>query len=240
MISHQCFMKLSYHLHFGGMHSMHKYTSGISFLHPLSRARLPMRLGSSANQMYLIFAFGDALHMSSFRKTSAVLCNLTWRNVFSWAILVGTKVGCSTIPTHRSISSQNELNLMNVFSLGCPSTRHHHQLSSHHLNLLHFRLQQFLTLCSIWRGIVMMKMTAQLRLFHLFQFKNLLCLHHLLTYNLLSFLLSLLFLLLLLVVQCVFLILQANDGRLSILLNLKLKHQSFGQMMKRMLLMANR
>src|SRR5260221_3235666 len=154
MISHQCFMKLSYHLHFGGMHSMHKYTSGISLLHALSRASLPMRLGLSTNQMYLIFVCGDALHMSSFRKTSAVLCNLTWRNVFSWAILVGTKVGCSTIPTHRSISSQNELNLMNVFSLGCPSTRHHHQLSSHHLNLLHFRLQQFLTLCSIWRGIV--------------------------------------------------------------------------------------
>src|SRR5258708_11637361 len=148
-----------------------------------------MMVGLNRNKMYVIFAFGDVLDMSSFRKTSAALCNHTWRNVYSWAILVGTKVGCSTIPTHKSTSSQNELNLMNVSFLVCPNTRHHHQSLSHHLNLLLFHLYRFLTLCSIWEGIVM-KTTAQLRLFHLFQLQNLLLLFHLrlIIYHLSNFL----------------------------------------------------
>src|SRR6266511_50497 len=101
-----------------------------------------MRPGSSANLMYLIFAFGDALHMSSFRRTSRNLFNLIWRNVFSWVIQVDTKVGCSTIPTHRSTSSLNVQSLMNASFLACPSTRQHHQLILHYLTLFLSQLAQ--------------------------------------------------------------------------------------------------
>src|SRR6266540_3995627 len=108
-----------------------------------------MRPGSCANLMYLIFAFGDVLHMSSFRRTSTAPFNLTWRNVSFWVIQVATKVGCSTTPTHKSMSSLNEQSLMNVSSLACPSTRQHHQLISHHLIHCRFNLLQLLSHCSI-------------------------------------------------------------------------------------------
>lgn len=143
-----------------------------------------MRPGSSANLMYLIFAFGDALHMSSFRRTSDALFSLTWRNASSWDTLVVTKVGYSTIPTHRNMSSLNGQSLMNAFFLAYPSTRHHHQSLSHHLILCLSYLQQLLTWCSIWGGIVR-KMTAQLRLYHMFQLQNSLLLIHLLICHLL-------------------------------------------------------
>jgi hypothetical protein len=93
-----------------------------------------------------------------------------------------------------------------------------------------------------------MKMTAQLRLFHLFQFQlqNFLLLilfFHLISHLpsfLLCFLLFLLLILYLLVVLRVFLVLQVNGGRLSMLLNLKLKHQLFGLMMKWRMLILKR
>ena len=95
---------------------------------------------------------GIPLYMSSFRRTSRNLFNLTWRNVFSWVIQVDTKVGCSTIPTHRSKSSLNVQSLMNTSFLACPSTRQHHQLILHHLTLFLSQLVWHLTLCSIWGG----------------------------------------------------------------------------------------
>jgi hypothetical protein len=92
-----------------------------------------------------------------------------------------------------------------------------------------------------------MKMTAQLCLFHLFQFQNflllILLLFHLICHLpsfLLCLLLFLLLILYLLIVLHAFLVLQVNGGRLSMLLNLKLKHQSFGLMMKRRMLILKR
>src|SRR5258708_15855084 len=114
MISQPCSLRQNYHLHFWEKLSVPKSMSGIVFLHPLSRVPLPMRSGSSANQMSPIFAFGDAWHMSSFRRTTTAFFNPTWNNPFFLFIPVVTKAGSSTIPLQRSISSLNGLNLMNV------------------------------------------------------------------------------------------------------------------------------
>src|SRR5258708_2697826 len=51
MISQPCSLRQNYHLHFGEKLSVPKSMSGIVFLHPLSRVPLPMRPGSSANQI---------------------------------------------------------------------------------------------------------------------------------------------------------------------------------------------
>jgi hypothetical protein len=90
-----------------------------------------------------------------------------------------------------------------------------------------------------------MMMTTQLRLYHMFQLQNTLLWIHLLICQLPKFLLSSLLFLWstkrLLVIQHVFLVLQANGGRSSMQLNLRLRHHSFGQKMKkRMLKMLNR
>src|SRR6266540_875206 len=108
-----------------------------------------MRPGSSANPMSLISAFGAALHMSSFRRTSAALFNPTWRLVFLLAIHLGTRAGSSTIPLQGSTSSLNGLNLMNAPFLDLASTLQHHQ------NLLLLHLTQLLIRYSIWGGMIM-------------------------------------------------------------------------------------
>src|SRR6266545_7861931 len=81
-----------------------------------------MTPGSSANPMSLISAFGAALRMSSFRKTSTTLFNPTWRLVFLLAIHLGTRAGSSTIPLQGSTSSLNRLNSMNAPFLDLAST----------------------------------------------------------------------------------------------------------------------
>src|SRR5260221_13242452 len=116
--------------------------SGIVFLHPLSRVPLPMRPSSSTNQMSPIFMFGDAWHMSSFRRTSATLVNPTWNNVCLLVIPVVTKAGSSTIPLQRRISS------LNMFFLVFTSTLQHHQL----LTLFLCYQTPLRTHYSIWGG----------------------------------------------------------------------------------------
>jgi len=100
-----------------------------------------MRPGSSANQMSLIFMFGNAWHMSSSKRTSATLFNPTWNNACLLVIPVITRAGHSIIPPQRSILSLNLLNLMSMFSLALPSTHQHHQLISQLLTFL-FHLKQ--------------------------------------------------------------------------------------------------
>src|SRR6266511_2629492 len=109
-----------------------------------------MRPGSSTNPMSLISAVGAALHMSSFRRTSAALFNPIWRLVFLLAIHLGTRAGSSTIPLQGSTSSLNGLNLMNAPFLDLASTLQHHQLISQLQNLLLLHLTQLLIRYSIW------------------------------------------------------------------------------------------
>src|SRR5258705_2589250 len=100
-----CSLKQSCHFRFEEKHSLLKSKSGIALLHPFSRVSLPMRPGSSANLMSLIFVFGAALHMSLFRRTSAALFNPTWRLGFLLVIPLVTRAGSSTIPLQRNTSS---------------------------------------------------------------------------------------------------------------------------------------
>src|SRR5258707_9210027 len=102
--------------------------------------------------MSLIFVFGDAWHMSSFRRTSTALFNPTWNNACLLVIPVVTKAGSSTIPLQRSISSLNRLHLMNVVF---PSTLQNHQLISQLLILFLCYQTPLRTCYSIWRGMVM-------------------------------------------------------------------------------------
>src|SRR6266511_2949276 len=114
-----------------------------------------MRPGSSANPMSLISAFGAALCMSSFRRTSAALFNPTWRLVFLVAIHHDTRAGSSTIPLQGSTSSLNGLNLMNAPFLDLASTLQHRQLISQLQNLLLLHLTQLLIRYSICEGMMM-------------------------------------------------------------------------------------
>src|SRR6266542_5612518 len=113
-----------------------------------------MRPGSSTNQMSLISVFGAALHMSSFRRTSATLFNPTGRLVIFLAIYLGTRAGSSTIPLQGSTSSLNGLNSMNAPFLDLASTLQHHQLISQLQNLLLLHLTQLLIRYLIWGGMM--------------------------------------------------------------------------------------
>src|SRR5436190_18487215 len=80
-----------------------------------------MRYGTKRNQISAIFASGDALLMSTYRRISVANLVLTWRNVFSLDIRQGIRDGSSTTHSLSVPSSLKGQSLMNVTSF-YPST----------------------------------------------------------------------------------------------------------------------